>query len=272
MSAPHQGSNATRERPTRANAGHRADPAAFAAALAEDRERAIALTAPLTPVSRETLVRLDRFVEILLEWQQHTNLIAHSTEPAAWTRHIADSLQLLSLAPAPQSQASSQIWVDLGSGAGFPGIVIACALADEKGAEVHLVESTGKKATFLREAARVTGAPVEVHAIRIADFAKRAPKQIDVVTARALAPLPKLLTEAYPLLKRGARGLFPKGQDVGTELTEAAKCWKIGVTLAESRTDPRSRIVIVDSIEPRLGSRPGSRTGSRLGPKISPSR
>jgi 16S rRNA (guanine527-N7)-methyltransferase len=257
MSAPHQGSNATRERPARANAGHRTDPAAFATALAEDRERAIALTVALTPVSRETLVRLDRFVELLLEWQQHTNLIAPSTEPALWTRHIADSLQLLPLAP------QAKVWVDLGSGAGFPGLVIACALAGEKDAEVHLVESIGKKATFLREAVRATGVPAEVHAMRVADFAKRAPKRIDVVTARALAPLPKLLAEAYPLLKTGARALFPKGQDVATELTEAAKCWNIATTLAESRTDPRSRIVIVESIAPR--------TGSKNGPRISPS-
>jgi 16S rRNA (guanine527-N7)-methyltransferase len=245
MSAPHQGDDGTRERPARANAGHRSDPAAFAAALAEDRQRASALT----PVSRETSGRLDRFVELLLEWQRHTNLIAPSTEPTLWTRHIADSLQLLPL--APETRTGSQIWVDLGSGGGFPGLVIACALADMKGAEVHLVESIGKKATFLREAARATGAPVEIHAMRVADFAKRAPRQIDVVMARALAPLPKLLAEAYPLLKRGARGLFPKGQDVGTELTEAAKCWNIRSTLAQSLTDPRSQIVIVESIEPR---------------------
>ncbi len=252
-SGPHQGSNATRERPARASHG---DPAVLSVALIEDRARALALT----PVSRETLARLDRFVEVLLEWQQHTNLIAPSTETAIWTRHIADSLQLLPLAP------KAKTWVDLGSGAGFPGLVIACALADEKDAEVHLVDSIGKKATFLREAARATGAPVEVHAMRIADFAKRAPKHIDIVTARALAPLPKLLAEAYPLLKTGTRGLFPKGQDVGTELTEAAKCWNIQATLAESSTDPRSRIVIVESLKPRVEPRTESRTGPRNSP------
>ena len=250
MSAPHQGDNATRERPARAQ---RHDPAALTAALAEDRARALALIA----VSRETLARLDRYVEVLLQWQQHTNLIAPSTEGAIWTRHIADSLQLLSLArkmatktPA-ESQASSQIWVDLGSGAGFPGLVIACALTEQRGAEVHLVESTGKKANFLREAALAAGAPAQVHPMRIADFVKQAPKHIDFVTARALAPLPKLLDEAYPLLKRGARGLFLKGQDVAAELTEAAKCWNIQATLAESQTDPKARIVILDSAEPR---------------------
>jgi 16S rRNA (guanine527-N7)-methyltransferase len=199
----------------------------------------------LTPVSRETAARLDRFVGVLLEWQRHTNLIASSTEPKLWTRHIADSLQLLALAP------EARIWVDLGSGAGFPGLVIACALADTPGAQVHLVESTQKKAAFLREAVQATGAPAVVHAERIADFVKHAPQRIDIVTARALAPLPKLLDAAYPLLKTPARGLFPKGQDVAIELTEAAKCWTIQATLAPSRTDPLSRIIVLDAIEPR---------------------
>jgi 16S rRNA (guanine527-N7)-methyltransferase len=107
--------------------------------LSVDRERALALT----PVSRETFVRLDRFVETLLDWQQRMNLIAPSTIPILWTRHIADSLQLIALAP------TAHVWADLGSGAGFPGLVIACTLADTDGACVHLVESNGKKAAFL---------------------------------------------------------------------------------------------------------------------------
>jgi 16S rRNA (guanine527-N7)-methyltransferase len=245
MGAPRDRGDVTRGRSASAKATQDGDPA-FAQALAADRERALVLT----PVSRETSARLDRFVEALLEWQRHTNLIAPSTEQTIWTRHIADSLQLLAL--GPESRASSQIWVDLGSGAGFPGLVIACALAEQKAAEVHLIESIGKKANFLREAVRATGVPAEVHAMRIADFVRRAPKRIDVVTARALAPLPKLLTEAYPLLKRRARGLFPKGQDVATELTAAAKYWNIKATLTESRTDPRARIVVVESVEPRI--------------------
>ena len=205
--------------------------------LAADRARGLALT----PVSRETEVRLDRFVTLLLQWQQHTNLIAPSTEPIIWTRHIADSLQLLDLAP------KAKIWVDLGSGGGFPGLVIACALADKPGVQVHLVESIGKKAAFLREAAQVCGAPAIVHAERIADFVKHAPNNIDAVTARALAPLTKLLGEASPLLKKAATGLFPKGQDVAAELTEAAKCWKIQMSLVPSRTDPKARIVVARS-------------------------
>jgi 16S rRNA (guanine527-N7)-methyltransferase len=245
MVAPRHRGDATRDRSAPPSAARRSDPA-FAKALTEDRDRALALI----PVSRETSARLDRFVDVLLEWQRHTNLIAPSTERTIWTRHIADSLQLLAL--APNSEAGSQVWADLGSGAGFPGLVIACALAQHKGVEVHLVESIGKKANFLREAARAAGVPAEIHAMRIAEFVKHAPRHIDVVTARALAPLPKLLSEAYPLLKRGARGLFPKGQDVAAELTEAAKYWNIEATLAESCADPRSRIVVVESVEPRI--------------------
>ena len=211
--------------------------------LYADRERALALT----PVSRETSARLDRFVELLLSWQSHTNLIARSTIPVLWTRHIADSLQLVDLAPRAKT------WIDLGSGAGFPGIVIACALAATDGADIHLIESIGKKATFLREAVQATGAPGIVHAMRVEDFVDKAPESIDVVTARALAPLPKLLTLAYPLLKRGALGLFPKGQDVASELTDAAKYWKIDASLIASRTDEKAQIVVVSGLEPRGG-------------------
>jgi 16S rRNA (guanine527-N7)-methyltransferase len=212
--------------------------------LGTDRAQALALT----PVSRETLDRLDRFAATLLAWQQRINLIASSTEPKLWTRHIADSLQLLALAP------QARTWVDLGSGGGFPGLVIACALADTPGARVHLVESSTKKATFLREAVRVADAPAEVHAVRIEDFVDNFLLPVDVVTARALAPLVDLLAAAYPLLKTGSVGLFPKGQDVGSELTNAAKCWSIRSSLAQSLTDPRGQIVRITGIEPKAQS------------------
>jgi 16S rRNA (guanine527-N7)-methyltransferase len=216
-------------------------PAGQSIDLEADRERALALT----PVSRETLARLDRFVALLLAWQQHTNLISRSSVPALWTRHIADSLQLFDLAPA-----TARVWVDLGSGGGFPGIVIACVLAERDGAQMHLVESIGKKATFLREAVRATGAPAIVHGARIEDFVDKSRESFDVVTARALAPLPGLLAMAFPLLKSGALGLFPKGQDVAVELTEAAKYWKIQSSLMQSRTDSKGQIVMVRGIEP----------------------
>jgi 16S rRNA (guanine527-N7)-methyltransferase len=213
--------------------------------LAADRARALALT----PVSRETAARLDRFATLLIEWQQRINLIAASTQPQLWTRHIADSLQLLALAPRART------WADLGTGGGFPGLVIACALADTPDARVHLVERSTKKAAFLREAIRVTGAPAVVHAVRIVDFIENVGEPLEVVTARALASLVDLLAAAYPLLKRGAEGIFPKGQDVGAELTEAAKCWSIKASLVPSRTDPKARIVVVTGIEQIFNSR-----------------
>jgi 16S rRNA (guanine527-N7)-methyltransferase len=209
--------------------------------LLQDRARAL----ELTPVSRETAARLDRFVELLLDWQRRVNLIAPSTAPTLWTRHIADSLQLLSLLP------DTQVWADLGSGAGFPGMVIACALAGKPSARVYLVESNSKKVAFLREAARATDVPAVVRGERAEDFVKAVPEAVDVVTARALAPLCDLLAKAYPLLVKGAVGLFPKGQGVEAELTQAAKCWRVQATLAPSRTDPRAQIVMVRGLEPK---------------------
>jgi 16S rRNA (guanine527-N7)-methyltransferase len=209
--------------------------------LAADRAAALALA----DVSRETLARLDRFVDLLLRWRKTTNLIASSTLPCLWTRHIADSLQLIELAP------QARTWVDLGSGAGFPGLPIACALAGTSGARVHLIESNAKKAAFLREAVRVTATPALVHAERIEHFVERFKDPVEVVTARALAPLNSLLNQSVGLLKRGAIGLFPKGQDVADELTEAAKYWNVKVNLVPSRTDPHGRIVVVERIERR---------------------
>lgn len=209
--------------------------------LADDRDRALGLT----PVSRETADRLDRFVALLLDWQRRVNLVAPSTEPTLWTRHIADSLQLLSLAP------DAKIWADFGSGAGFPGLAIACALAQTPGARVYLVESNTKKVAFLREAVRAVDAPAVVRCERAEDFVNAPPEAVDVVTARALAPLRELLAKAYPLLVKGAVGLFPKGQAVEVELTEAAKYWRVQATLAPSRTDPRAQIVMVRGLEPK---------------------
>ncbi len=210
-------------------------------ALEADRARALALT----PVSRETVERLDRFVELLLAALDTTNLISKSSAATLWTRHIADSLQLLDLAP------EAKIWVDLGSGAGFPGLVIACAVAGRPDAQVHLVESTLKKAGFLRQTAGLIGAPVTVHAVRIEDFMKTFMVAADVVTARAVAPLDKLLGLARPLLEKGAQGLFHKGQDVERELTQAAKYWNFEPQLVPSKTQPQSRIVCVRSVKRR---------------------
>jgi 16S rRNA (guanine527-N7)-methyltransferase len=207
--------------------------------LTADRAKALALT----PVSRETLARLDRFVALLLETQSHTNLIGPRTVAELWSRHVADSLQLLGLAPG------ARLWLDLGSGGGFPGLAIACALADRPGAAIHLVESNGKKAAFLRHASHELGVPAYIHHGRIEEFSPDF--DADVITARALAPLPTLLGYVVPFLKTGAQALLPKGQDVGIELTEAAKYWNIKAELAPSQTNPASRIVIVRGLQRR---------------------
>ena len=214
-----------------------------------DRERALALLNDSREIAPGLESRLDRFVEALLLWQAKANLIAPSTIPDLWTRHIADSLQLLALAPGAKH------WVDFGSGGGFPGIPIACALVGTTGAVVHLVESNHKKAAFLREAVRLTGAPARVHAKRVEEFVDGFSEPVEIVTARALAPLENLLAKAYPLLKRGAQALFLKGQDVEVELTEASKCWTMDVELVRSVTDSSGRIVRIRSLQPAEISR-----------------
>jgi 16S rRNA (guanine527-N7)-methyltransferase len=216
------------------------EPAVAASDLAADRARALTLL----HVSRETLGRLDQFVTLLLKWQKTTNLVAPSTVERVWTRHVADSLQLLALAP------DARVWVDLGSGGGFPGIALACALADTA-STVHLVESNTRKCAFLREAARLVAVPALVHAMRIEEFVRRFDTSADAVTARALAPLHQVLAYAAPMLKRGAQGLFLKGQDVEAELTEASKYWTIDATLVPSITSAEGRIVVVRRAERR---------------------
>lgn len=208
---------------------------------AKDKAAALALT----PVSRETEARLDRYIALLLEWQAKTNLVAPSTLPNLWTRHVSDSLQLLSLAPSAKS------WIDLGGGGGFPGVVLACALAETQGARIHLVERIAKKAAFLREAIRVTASPGTVHLADIGDTVDRIAGPIDCVTARALAPLHQLIGFAEPWVKKGAKALFLKGQDVEAELTEATKYWNIEPKLHSSRTGGQGWIVELGSIERR---------------------
>jgi 16S rRNA (guanine527-N7)-methyltransferase len=212
----------------------------FESDLARDRAAAL----KLVRVSHETEARLDLFVNLFLRWQKAVQLVAPSTLPKLWTRHIADSLQLVDLAP------SAKTWLDLGSGGGFPGLIVAIAIGGRPGTLVHLLESDRRKAAFLREAARITRAPVKVHEQRIESAAEQI-GSVDAVTARALAPMDRLLAFALPWLSSGARALFLKGQDVDNELTQAAKSWIIQSTLQQSLTDPSGRIVIIEKASPR---------------------
>ena len=208
--------------------------------LESDKKRAFSLT----PVSRETKERLEVFVGQLLLWQEKTNLVSEQTLPLLWTRHVSDSLQLVALA------TEARVWVDFGSGGGFPGMPIACTLADKPGAMIHLIESNGKKAAFLREAVRATGVPAQVHQERVEKFGESCAETVHVVTARALSPLKTLCDQVFPLIARGALGVFPKGQDVEAELTEAAKYWSIQASIVPSVTDPAGGIIVMRGLKP----------------------
>ena len=213
-----------------------------------DRARAL----QLTPVSRETEQRLDAIVALLEKWQRTINLVAPATLPQVWTRHVADSLQLVPLA------GEATRWVDLGSGGGFPGLVVAAALAERREADVTLVESDSRKAAFLREAARIAELPVTVLPARIEQVAPKIAAGVEIVSARALAPLPKLLELAAPFLAQGATGLFLKGQDVDNELTQASKSWKLKAQIKDSLTDRGGHVLIVRAAEPLVSTSPGS--------------
>lgn len=189
-----------------------------------------------TDVSRETLDRLAMHLDLLRRWQKATNLVGPSTLADPWRRHVLDSWQLWPLLPE-----STRVLVDLGSGAGFPGLVLAILGVPE----VHLFEADRRKATFLREAARQCGAAVTVHAERIetAD-----PVDADVVSARALAPLPKLLELAEPFVSTRTLCLFPKGKQLHIELTAAAEMWFMDVNPALSITEPDAAILRITKV------------------------
>ena len=207
------------------------------AGMTLDADRAQALK--YMTVSRETVEHFDTYVGLLQRWQSIKNLVAPSTLSQIWTRHIADSAQLL------PHLGDAHTVVDLGSGAGFPGMVIAIAGIGKPGFQVHLVESNGRKAAFLREVARATGAPATIHPVRIEDFSAKWPGKADLVTARALASLPELLELSAELLKTGARALFLKGQDVGAELTQTTKYWSMRAELIPSLTDSGGQIISI---------------------------
>lgn len=187
-------------------------------------------------VSRETLARLEAYAALLQKWQKAINLVSPGTLPKLWERHMLDSAQLIRLAPP------GGLWLDLGSGAGFPGLVLAILGVRE----VRLVESDARKCAFLREAARITAAPATVIHARIEDVT---PFPADVVVARALAPLDKLLGFASPFLGKTGVGLFLKGQDVEAELTEAHRNWKMCVERHPSLSDARASVLRLTEVE-----------------------
>lgn len=234
-------------------------------------------------VSRETLSKLETYASLLRQWQKTINLVAPSTLDDIWHRHFADSAQLLEIAgslaldgggrgragrtsqavaetslpyPRPQGEKVTGAppvrplqWLDVGSGAGFPGMVLAIMLAETSGARVTLIESDQRKAAFLGEVSRRTAAPVEILSIRIESAPTRFNLPVpEVVTARALAPLSKLLQLVSPFFGPATVGLFLKGRDAEREIAEASRGWLFACESRESLTDDAARIVIVRDV------------------------
>ena len=189
----------------------------------------------VTGYSDAQISDLMRFQTLLAEWNAVMNLVGPLTIATYWTRHALDSSQLLDLAPGALT------WADLGAGAGLPGVVLAILLKGRTDAKVHLVESMAKRCRFLDVVAKELDLPVQIHNARAEDLKLK----VDIVTARACAPMTKLLGFAEPYLHRGATGLFLKGQDVAAELTEARKAWSFASDLLPSQSDPRGRVVQV---------------------------
>lgn len=188
------------------------------------------------PVSRETFDRLVAFEQLFLKWNRSINLAAPSTLDDVWRRHILDSAQLARIAP------QAKRWVDLGSGGGFPGLVLAFLLAEREGAAIDLVESNRKKASFLQAVIGQFGLPARVVARRIDDSYPLV-LEPEIVTARALAALPALLDLSAPWLTKGATALFHKGRDYRTEVEESTHRWGFDLVEHPSMTDPHGVIL-----------------------------
>lgn len=191
--------------------------------------------AVLSACSSAQMADLERFQALLTDWNTRMNLVGPATLPDFWNRHVWDSAQLLGLAP------EALTWVDLGAGAGLPGVVLAILGKGRDGYHVHLVESMAKRCRFLTEVVEALDLPATVHNARAEALSLR----VQVVTARACAPMRRLLGYAQPYFRSGAEGLFLKGQDVALELEEAATYWDFDADLVESQSDARGQIVRV---------------------------
>jgi len=201
----------------------------------------------LTGVSRETVERFEAWRRLLQDWSVHTNLVSRSTLPDFWGRHALDSWQVLDAVASWRPEAPIPArWLDIGAGAGFPGLAIAFTLLDRgvAGADVLLVESIAKKARFLQAVIDETGAPAQVLNQRAE--ALDPGLAVDAVTARAVAPLSTLLGYAYPFVEKGAIAVFPKGRRYGEELTEARKGWRLDLAVAPSLTDPDAALILLE--------------------------
>jgi 16S rRNA (guanine527-N7)-methyltransferase len=202
-----------------------------------------ALLQRIVPVSRETEEKLRLYVDLLKHWQKTQNLVSSFSLQHIWWRHIADSLQLLELG---QKDAP---WVDLGSGAGLPGLVLAICGQEQ----VHLVESNHGKCAFLTEVVRITRASAVIHCCRVEDSVDNVPKTQKTITARALAPLARLCELVEPLFHPGTVAVFPKGRNAEIELAEARRLWAFDYERIPSRTEEGATILRLTSLQRRKG-------------------
>jgi len=209
-----------------------ADAAADPASPAVTDAASFAAATGATPAQ---MADLEAFRALLVEWSGRINLVGPSALAEFWRRHAYDSAQLLDLAP------EALTWADLGAGAGFPGLVLAILLKGRPGARVHLVESVAKRCRFLEAVVETLSLPAEVHCARAEDLKLT----VDIVAARACAPLARLLEFAKPYLDRGGVGLFLKGRGIEAEVREALASWTFEATLTPSRSDPSGRIVTI---------------------------
>ncbi len=196
--------------------------------------------AKATGAAGEVMAELVRYRDLLGSWNDRMNLVGPTAMAAFWLRHALDSAQLLRIEP------QARVWLDIGAGGGFPGVVLAILLKGSPGARVHLVESVAKRSRFLAEAVAALELPAVVHTAR----AETLPRQVgvQVVTARACAPMPRLLGYAFPHLKPGVSGLFLKGRGVDAELTEARGSWRFQADLLPSLSDPSGRVVRIERL------------------------
>jgi len=199
------------------------------------KERALALFPELSHIVPE----LTHYEDLLRCWQAKINLVATNTLDDIWLRHFADSAQVQAAVP------HARLWADLGSGAGFPGLVTALLLKKTPGAMVHLIESDQRKAAFLRAVSRETAAPAQVHIGRIEMILPELGASLDAISARALASLSELLAFSSNSLEKGAKGVFLKGEDWREELTPLEPETKFSFSAIESRTHPHARLIIV---------------------------